>query len=182
MIFDLESHTVEAIQEKDAWRICNFMVSNSDRLKRFFPKTLEQNLNPAVSEIFVAEKLRAFQEKQEFLFTLKEKEHRTIIGLLYLKKIDWTKKQGELAYCVGYQHERKGIGTSTIRYISTWAFEEMGLKKLQIITHTSNIASVKLAEKCGFHWQKTLKNKHTPPNEKPLDMELFEKYDKMSRN
>lgn len=180
MIFDLESHTVEAIQAKDAWRICDFMVSNSDRLKRFFPKTLEQNVNPNLSEIFVAEKLQAFQDKQEFLFTLKEKEHRTIIGLLYLKKIDWTKKKGELAYCVGYQYEGKGIITNTIRYISSWAFDDMGLKILQIITHTSNFASLKVAEKCGFHWQKTLRNEHTPPNEKPLDMELFEKYDEMT--
>lgn len=176
MIFDLESHTVEAIQEKDAWRICDFMVSNSDRFKRFFPKTLEQNLNPTLSEIFVAEKVQAFGEKKEFLFTLKEKEHRTIIGLVYLKKLNWDKKKGELAYCIGYQYEEKGIITKTIRYISVWAFEKMGLKKLKIITHKSNLSSVAVAEKCDFHWQKTLQNEHTPPNEKPLDMELFEKH------
>lgn len=174
MIFDLESHTVEAIQEKDAWRICDFMVSNSDRLKRYFPKTLEQNLNPNLSEIFVAEKLRNFRDKKELLFTIKEKENRTIIGLVYLKKLNWNKKQGELAYCIGYQHEKKGIITKTIRYISAWAFEEMGLKTLIIITHKSNLSSVAVAEKCNFHWQKTLQNEHTPPNEKPLDMELYE--------
>lgn len=176
MIFDLESHTVEAIQEKDAWRICDFMVSNSDRLKRFFPKTLAQNLNPTLSEIFVAEKVQAFGEKKEFLFTLKEKEHRTVIGLVYLKKLNWDKKEGELAYCIGYQYKEKGIITKTIRYISAWAFEQMGLKKLKIITHKSNLSSVAVAEKCDFHWQKTLQNEHTPPNEKPLDMELFEKH------
>lgn len=176
MIFDLESHTVEAIQEKDAWRICDFMVSNSERFKRYFPKTLKQNLNPTLSKIFVDEKFRAFNDKKEFLFTLKEKEDRTIIGLVYLKKLDWNKKEGELAYCIGYQYERKGITTKTIRYISNWAFEKMGLKTLKIITHKSNLPSVAVAEKCGFHWQKTLQNEHTPPNENPLDMELFEKY------
>lgn len=175
MIFDLETYTVEAIQAKDAWGLCDFMVSNSDRLKRFFPKTLEQNLNPALSQIFVAEKLQAFQDKREFLYTLKEKEHRTIIGLIYLKKLDWTKKEGELAYCLGYQFEGKGIISKTILYISNWANQEMGLETLKIITHTSNLASVAVAKNSGFTWQKTLFQEHTPPNEKPLDMELFEK-------
>lgn len=176
MIFDLESYTVEAIQEKDAWRICDFIVSNSDRFKRYFPETLEQNLNPTLSANFAAKKVIEFQNKSEFLFTLKEKEHRTIIGLLYLKKLDWDKKQGELAYCIGYQYRGNGIMSKTVRYISDWAFDKMGLKTLQIITHKTNNESIRVAEKCSFIWQKTLFKEFTPPNEKPLDMELFELY------
>ena len=176
MIFDLQSHTVEAIQEKDAWRVCDFVVSNADRLKRFFPKTLELNLNPTLSEQFVAQKVIEFSAKKELLFTLKDKEHRTVIGLLYLKKLDWQKKSGELAYCIGYQYENKGITSKTVRYISNWAFSDLDLKTLEIIAHKTNLASVAVAEKCNFSWQKTLINEHTPPNEEPLDMELFELY------
>ena len=176
MIFDLQSHTVEAIQEKDAWRVCNFVVSNADRLKRFFPKTLELNLNPTLSEIFVTQKVGDFNTKKEFLFTLKEKENRTVIGLVYLKKLDWKKKSGELAYCIGYQYENKGFIGNTVRYISSWAFDELGIKTLEIIAHKTNFSSVAVAEKCGFTWKKTLLQSFTPPDEQALDMELYEKY------
>ena len=176
MIFDLESHTIEAIQEKDAWRICDFVVSNTDRLKKYLPKTVAQNLNPTLSNLFVAKKVVEFYDKKEFLFTLKEKENHTIIGLIYLKKIDWQQKQGELTYCIGYQYENKGIIIKTVRYISNWAFDKLELNTLQIIAHKTNLASITVAEKCGYNWRKTVLNEHTPPNEKPLDMELFELY------
>lgn len=182
MIFDLQSHTVEAIQEKDAWRVCDFVVSNADRLKRFFPKTLELNLNPTLSEIFVTQKVNEFMTRKEFLFTLKEKENRTIIGLVYLKKIDWQKKSGELAYCIGYQYENKGIISKTVRYIAEWAFNDLGIKTLEIIAHKTNFPSVAVAEKCGFTWQKTLLQHFTSPNEPALDMELYEKYNDRSLN
>lgn len=173
-MLDNEIFTIEGITVKDGWRICDFVVANSDRLKRYFPTTLKLNLTPTLSEIFVAQKVKQFENKTEFLFTLKEKESRTIIGLIYLKKIDWDKKVGELAYCIGYQYEGKGITSKTVQYISDWAFTEMKIETLEIITNKTNLGSVGVAKNCGYKWSKTLLKEHTPPNEEPLDMELYE--------
>ena len=52
MITEFDSYYIEAIQEKDAWSLCDFMVSNENRLKRFFPETLEKNLTPTLSKLF----------------------------------------------------------------------------------------------------------------------------------
>ena len=43
------------------------------------------------------------------------------------------------------------------------------------IVHVQNKASVRVAEKCGYEWKKTLLKAHTPPKEEPLDMELYER-------
>lgn len=56
------------------------------------------------------------------------------------------------------------------------SFDILGLETFQIILHKVNIASVKVAEKCKFTWQRTLINQYTPPNESPLDMGLYELY------
>ena len=176
MFLEFEDFYIDAIHEKYAWLICDFCAINAERLQRFFPKTLEQNLTPDLSKYFVERKLKEFQSKEEFLFVLKEKENHSIIGLIYLKELDWDKKQGELAYAVGYQAEGKGYMTETVKAISNWALKELQLKTLQIITHKSNIGSVRVAEKCGFTWQKVLPAEHTPPGENPLDMELYERY------
>ncbi|ADV48946.1 GNAT family N-acetyltransferase [Cellulophaga sp. E16_2] len=173
-MLEREIYTIEPIAIKDSWRLCNFAVANADRLKRYFPKTLAHNLTPNLSEVFVSQKVKELEAKTEFLFTLKEKETRTIIGLIYVKKIDKALKQAELAYCIGYDYEGKGIISKTVRYISNWAHEELGLTILQIITHKTNIGSVKVAENNKYTWIKTLPKEHTPPNEAPLDMELYE--------
>jgi len=163
------------IQLEDAWNICNFAVANEDSLQRFFPKTLEQNLNPTLSKRFVETKVKQFALKEEFLFTIKPNESREIAGLVYIKELDWTKKQGEFAYAIGYPYKRKGVITKAVRKLSNYAFSELKLKTLQIITHKSNIGSVKVAENCDFVWQKTLVNSFAPPNESALNMELYEK-------
>jgi ribosomal-protein-alanine N-acetyltransferase len=174
MIFDLSDYIIEAIHEKHAWRICDLMTINSERFRRFFPETLQQNLTPDLSNYFVQQKVRQFHRREEFLFVLKEAEHSTIIGLVYIKDVDWTKKRAELAYCIGYQYEGRGYTTQSVQKLSDYAFKEFGLKTLQIIVHRSNKGSFRVAEKCGYIWSKTLVKAFTPPNESALDMELYE--------
>jgi len=176
VIIDLDNYYIDPIQEKDAWKICDFAVANADRFKRFFPKTLEQNTTPTLSKIFTEKKVKQYEAQEEFLFTLKEKETNDMVGLIYLKELDWDKKIGEFAYCIGYPFEGKGLISKSTKALSAYAFNNLGLKTLQIIVHKSNLRSVKVAEKCGFVWQRTLSNEFTPPNELPLDMELYELY------
>lgn len=174
VISDFEGYYIEAISENDAWKLCDFVVANSDRLKRFFPKTLEQNLTPDLSKNFTEKKVKQFRAQEEFLFKLIEKEQRTIAGLVFIKELDWQKKQAELAYCLGYQYEGKGWTTQNIKAISDYAIYELGLKILRIIVHKSNIGSIRVAEKCGYIWKELLIAEHTPSNAAPLDMELYE--------
>jgi ribosomal-protein-alanine N-acetyltransferase len=176
MHFEFDPYFIEPIQLKDAWNICNFVVANEDRLKRFFSKTLEQNLTPELSTIFTKKKVRQFELKEEFLFTIKEQESQKLIGLIYMKELDWVENQGEFAYCIGYPFEGQGITTNAIEILSDYAFENLKLKTLKIIVDKNNIPSVKVAENCNFTWIKTLKNEHAPPGERPLDMELYELY------
>lgn len=174
MISSLEHIYIEPIHEKYAWRLCDFCTTNQDRLKRFFPKTLEQNLTPELSNYFVETKVKQFSAREEFLFVLKEKEHHTVVGMVYVKEVGWEKKEAELAYAIGYQEEGKGTMTEAVQKISDWALNDLKLKTLKIITHKSNLGSVRVAEKCGYIWKNVLKAEHTPPGELPLDMELYE--------
>lgn len=176
MQLNLGSYYISPIHPKDGWNVCNFTIANEDGLKRYFPKTLEQNLTPDLSDIFVKKKVKQFESKEEFLFILRENETKKLVGLIYIKEIDWDKKQGELAYCIDYNFEGKGLTTEAIKLLSDYAFETLGLETLQIIVHKSNIASVKIAINNNFTWIKTLKNEFAPPGESPLNMELYELY------
>lgn len=176
MIAQIDDYEINQIHSGDAWKICNFMVANAERLKRFFPKTLEQNLNPTLSQIFVEKKVKQFKDKEEFLFMLKHTESRNLAGIIYIKELDWEKKQGEFAYCIGYAVEGQGLTSKAVNALSSYAFEILGLETLQIISHKDNLASVGVAKKCGYQWIKTLINEFAPPGEQPLDMQLYEKY------
>ncbi|MGX1928210.1 GNAT family N-acetyltransferase [Flagellimonas sp. 2504JD4-2] len=174
MQIKFENYSISPIQEKDAWRICDFVVSNEDRLKDYFPKTVQQNLNPTLAQFFVAKKVKEFAAQEEFLFTIKENTNRTIVGLIFLKELNTSHNQGELVYCIGYQYEGKGIMTTSVKKFIPWCFEDKELKTLQIIVHKSNLASKKIAEHNGFQWKRTLLKEHTTGTGETLDMELYE--------
>lgn len=176
MKLQFEGFEINPIHEGDAWKICDFVVSNSDELKRYFPKTREQNLNPTLSQLYVENRIKAFQNKELFVFTLKKSESRQLIGLIILKNLDWDKKQGELAYAIDYNFYGKGLMSKAIQLVSYYALSELGIKTLQIIAHKDNTPSIKVATNNNFIWQKTLEKAFTPIGEEPLDMELFELY------
>ncbi len=141
MRLDLNGFYVSPIELKDAWNLCNFIVANEDRLKIYFPKTLEQNLNPTLSNIFVEKKVKQFNLKEEFLFTLKAIKSKELVGLIYIKELNWDSKQGEFAYCIDYNAEGKGITSKAINKLSEYAFLELGLETLQIIAHKNKYTS-----------------------------------------
>lgn len=173
-MMQFDNYTITKISSEDALGIHQLMIANADRFKKYFPKTLEANQLLPLAEQFAVQKEKEFNAKEEFLFVIKNKEN--VIGLIYVKELDWNKKQGELAYCIAKEESKKGLMTKVVEFVSQYAFTTFQLNILQIIVHKDNIASVKVATNNNYMWQKTLLNEYTPPNESPLDMELYELY------
>jgi len=169
-----DNYEIAPIQAKDAWRLCNFVIANESYLKDDFPETLKANLTPTLAELFAAKKERQFQKGDEYLFTLKENTNRTIVGLVYVKELKRRPQQGELAYCIGYPYVGKGVMTKTVQKILDWCFNSAALSKLQIIVHASNLASIRIAEKCDFEYITLLQKEHRRSNGEVVDMQLYE--------
>lgn len=176
MIASFNGFYIDFIKFEDSESINLLMVANANRFKRYFPGTLAQNRTKELSEIFAKTKITQSQNKEEYLFTIKEYASDYVIGLVYIKELDWIKKRGEFAYCMDADHGGKGIVSKSVKALSEFAFENLGLETLQIIVHKDNLPSVKVAFNNNFKWIETLLNEFTPTGERPLDMELYELY------
>jgi ribosomal-protein-alanine N-acetyltransferase len=167
------SSNIEKLKLTDSVELHNFILSNTERLKKYFPVTLSNNSTLEKTTEYIVTKNREIEERSNFTFAIRN-EKSIIIGLMILKKIDWTTKMGEFAYCIGSNYEGKGYTSKAVNEMMQFALNELQLKTLQIIAHKTNIGSCKVAEKSGFTWKRTLLNEFTPENETPLDMELYE--------
>jgi ribosomal-protein-alanine N-acetyltransferase len=176
---------INHLVECDAKQLFEFISLNSERLKYYFPVTLSSNSTLERTKEYILIKTKEIAERSNFTFAIRNKITNEVNGLIIIKKIDWDKKQGEFAYCVGSQLEGKGIASFAVKEMTKFAFENLGLEKLQIIAHKANIGSIKVALNNGFVWQRTLENEFTPTNKTPLDMELYElrnpNYDQRNR-
>jgi ribosomal-protein-alanine N-acetyltransferase len=169
-----ENFIIDKLKHTDANELHLFIIDNAERFRRFFPLTLSCNATVEKSAEYIEIKETEIQQKVNFTFAIREIDSKKIIGLIIIKKIDWTKRIGELAYCIGNNFEGKGLVTKAVKAISNFAYNELGLKTLQIIAHKTNLGSVKVAQNSSFIWKKTLLNEFTPTDEAPLDMELYE--------
>lgn len=164
---------INSLNPEDVFRLHQFIVDNSERLKYYFPVTLSSNSTLEKTKEYITIKNKEILEKSNFTFAIRRKKTKEISGLIIIKKIEWDKKQGEFAYCISSKQEGKGLTTLAVKQMAKFALEELGLKTLQIIVHNTNFGSIKVALNNGFIWQQTLKNEFMPTNELPLDMELF---------
>ncbi len=169
-----DTFNIDFLKIEDAKNLSEMMISNSERFTRYFPITLSKNTSFENSQKYILEKSIECQSKTEFTFSIKDIVSNKIAGIVIIKEINWETKQGEFAYCIDFNFENKGLMSKAIYNLSKYAFETIGIEKLKIIVHKDNIGSLKVAKKCNFIWQKTLLNEYTPPNELPLDMELYE--------
>lgn len=174
MTYSSDSFYIDHLKPEDALHLNKLLVSNTNHLIRFLPKTLAANTTLQSTKLYITKKLEAKASQQEFVFTINDKFSSNIAGLVILKNLDWNKKQGEFAYCIGQNFEGKGWMSEAIKATTNFALEELKLKTLQIIAHKTNTRSVKVALNSGYTWKSTLKEEFTPTNGIALDMELYE--------
>jgi RimJ/RimL family protein N-acetyltransferase len=66
--------------------------------------------------------------------------------------------RGEFGYLVAAGARRRGVAERALRLYARWAFEELGVERLEVLIQPGNEASLALAEKVGFRREGTLRS------------------------
>ncbi len=80
------------------------------------------------------------------------------IGQVAYFFVDARNRLAEIEYCIGTAFQSKGYAVEATKAVINYGFERIGLNKIQICVRPSNIASVKVIEKCGFTQEGFLRN------------------------
>jgi RimJ/RimL family protein N-acetyltransferase len=92
------------------------------------------------------------------------------IGVLRLRGIDEAHTRAELGVYIGEKDRwGRGHGTDAIRRVLRFAFEELGLRRVWLITDADNARGIRCYQKCGFAQEGVLRG-HRLRYGRPLDM------------
>ena len=75
---------------------------------------------------------------------------RAGIGAIELHLDARDKAVGETGYWLCPAARGKGAATTALRLIAAWAFAELGIQRLQLVTAPENVPSQRVAERAGF--------------------------------
>ena len=103
-------------------------------------------------------------ENKRYVIALNDTDE--MIGMVGMGMED-TLNEIEVAYFMSEKYQKKGYTLEAVNQLVKWCFQVSDIKYLILTIDCANIASCKLAEKCGFE----LFEKRTPISHKQPNME-----------
>jgi RimJ/RimL family protein N-acetyltransferase len=91
--------------------------------------------------------LRAWHEGTELNLAIRRRSDGEAVGWVELRPVG---PEAEVSYNVIAELRRQGIASRALQAFLTWAAQQIGLRRAHLACHTGNLASRRVAEKCGF--------------------------------
>ncbi|PRY34798.1 GNAT family N-acetyltransferase [Umezawaea tangerina] len=120
--------------------------------------------NPAASVVDVAsardwcKSLGDWSPGDHATFSVVDVGSGRLVGNVSLHKIDAEQLTAEMGYRVGAWARGRGVATAAVRAVTEWGFEELGLQRVQLFHAVGNVASCRVAVKCGYRDEGTLRS------------------------
>ena len=72
------------------------------------------------------------------------------LGLGMIVQVEWEGRQGEIGYVVSSAARRRGVATRTLRLLSDWGFDDLGLERIELWIDVENPGSERVADRVGY--------------------------------
>lgn len=101
------------------------------------------------SEEFLSRMLQS--SHNAYNFVIADLQDERYIGQLDMFRVDWRLRCGELGMVIASESDRgHGIGCEALRLMQRFAFQTLGLERLELEVHMENAAARRCYEKAGF--------------------------------
>lgn len=81
-----------------------------------------------------------------------------LIGSISLVRIVWRHLRAEVGYFLSRDARGQGHATRAVSLICAWAFSALGLERIDLYAATENVASQRVAARCGFAREAVLRS------------------------
>jgi RimJ/RimL family protein N-acetyltransferase len=95
-------------------------------------------------------------------FAIEDGEGR-FLGLALAVAIEREAGEAELGYTVAPAARGRGVATAAVTALTRWAFDEQELERLTLLIEVANVASTRVAERCGYVLEGVRRNAYVKP-------------------
>lgn len=106
--------------------------------------------NPNDAELFVRRLTADWIMRRRFVFGSWQKQSGDYVGELWIECQNWDAGHHEIGYFVVSDHLQKGFATEAAKAGLRFVFDMLQAKKAGLTCDEDNIASYRVAERCGF--------------------------------
>jgi RimJ/RimL family protein N-acetyltransferase len=122
----------------------------SDReLSRYIP-VIPYPYSRSDAQAFVQRAIRGWTEGTGATFVIADASTGEGSGTIGLRLFADDTEQAEVGYWLRREARGRGAASTGVRLVSNWAFEELGIQRMNLMTSPENVASQRVAERAGF--------------------------------
>lgn len=158
--FDSERLFLRRYQLDDAAQYFQMLVANRDHLYEFLPPNVLAVENVKDAENVLHGLIAGWQSRNLFIFGNWEKATGAYVGETYLANPDWQVPCIELGYFLVKVSTGKGLATEAARATIGYAFEHLEVSRVELQCRADNLASMRVAERCGFQVEGRQRQRH----------------------
>jgi len=85
-----------------------------------------------------------------FQFAIERKVGAAMIGHVALKPDEWDPRLAEIGFVLARAHHRQGFAAEAVTAVLNYAFDRLGIHRVQAATDVENTASIALLERLGL--------------------------------
>jgi RimJ/RimL family protein N-acetyltransferase len=104
---------------------------------------------PGEAAAWISSHAAAWREGTQHTFAITERQDGDLLGAIGLT-VNLAHARGELGYWIGLPHWNRGYATEAARAMLRYAFETLGLNRVQATHFTRNPASGRVMQKLGM--------------------------------
>ena len=95
------------------------------------------------------------------LAVVESHDHDVVLGGGSLNNVDLSQGRAAVGYWLTPEARGRGLATRSVLLLARWAFEELGIARLELTCGPDNRASQRVAVRCGFTREGVLRS-HVP--------------------
>jgi len=142
---------------EDAWTVWTAVRESTAALQPWMPWCHpEYSIDDSLS--WLAVQVQAFERRSAFEFAIVSADG-AYLGACGLNQIDEANHRANLGYWVRTSASKRGVATCAVGLLRDWAFRNTGLIRLEIVVAVGNVASHRVAEKCGARREGVLRHR-----------------------
>jgi len=116
------------------------------------------------SEIYCRTAQANFVARKDFVFLVFERTSGALVGSTGLHRIVWATPKVEVGYWCRSSRAGRGFIGEAAAALADYAFARLGAARVEIVTDEENVASRKVAERCGFELEGLLRHERRAPD------------------
>src|SRR6266446_4390190 len=162
---------IRPFREEDAGALYEAVRESISEVSPWLP-WCHQNYSIEESREFIGSRELASQGGEWYSFGIFETDTGRFLGGVGINFINRVHQMANLGYWVRTSAAGRGIATAATRMAARFGFEQLGLRRIEIVVVVANVPSQRVAEKVGAHREGLLRKRLLIHGES-LDAVLF---------